>query len=330
MKKSKKRKGELTKVERLEIGILLNKNYSQRSIAKEMARSPNTISYEIKHNSTKNKYDPIKAHEKARKKKRGRRFNYQLIEKYPKLKKYIIEKLKEHWNPDEIAGYIKRTKPKDIPYVSKSAIYLWLRTARGERYCKHLYSRRKYVKKHRDRVKRVLIPNRIGLEERPKGADNRSRYGHIEADAVVSRKGCKGALTVHQERRSRLIDARVVGSMKPNEHLNAATDIYSTWNVKSVTYDNGIENRYHEQVGVPTYFCDPYSSWQKGGVENGNKMLRRYFPKGTDFTCVTQEQVDRACAIINNKPRKILGYKSALAVARAGGFIKSGGVLTEG
>jgi len=325
-----KRRGELLKVERIEISILKKKGYSIRSIATELGRSPNSVSYEIRNNSVNGIYDPIKAHAKAHVKKKARRYNYQMIERYPKLKGFIIAKLKEHWNPDEIAGYLKRTKPKDIPYVSKSAIYLWLRTSRGEQYCKYLYSGRAYVKKHKKKTKRTLIPNRIGIEERPKGAKDKSRYGHVEADAVVSRKGCKGALTVHMERKSRLIGARVVRSMKPQEHLDATLDIYKNWNVKSVTYDNGIENRYHEQVGVPTFFCDAYSPWQKGPVENGNKMLRWYFPKGTDFMCVTQEQVSRACAIINNKPRKILGYKSALEVATESGFIKSRGVLTEG
>ena len=95
-----------------------------------------------------------------------------------------------------------------------------------------------------------------------------------------------------------------------------------TYLTLSETFDNGIENKAHMTLGIYTFFCDAYSSWQKGGVENANKMLRRYFPKGTNFREVTQKQVDHAVFLINNKPRKILGYKTALEVARDGGILK--------
>lgn len=321
----KKQKGDLTRAERLEIGILIRKKYSIRSIAKEMQRSPNTISYEIKENSTSGVYNPIKAHAKARLRKRMRRLEWSKIEKNPNLKQFIIKKLKEHWNPDEIAGHIKRTKKEQ--YVSKTAMYEWLRTARGERYCQYLYSKRKYVKKRRSKIKKVIIPNRVGIEHRTEGANNRSRYGHMENDTIVSRKGCRGGMSVHQERKSRLVAGRKVRSMRPHEHAQAAQYIYRVIAVKSTTMDNGVENRDHEQFGIPTYFCDPYSSWQKGGVENVNKMLRRYFPKGTDFGMVSQKDIDRACAIINKKPRKILGYRSALDVAQGARIIKKESVL---
>jgi IS30 family transposase len=92
-----------------------------------------------------------------------------------------------------------------------------------------------------------------------------------------------------------------------------------------MTTDNGIENKRHKVItqstGVPVFFTDPYSSWQKGGVENANKMLRRYFPKGTDFNKVTQEQVDTAVSTINNKPRQCLGFKSALQCAVEKGLL---------
>ncbi len=100
-----------------------------------------------------------------------------------------------------------------------------------------------------------------------------------------------------------------------------------------MTYDNGIENRDHTKLGVPTFFCDSYSSWQKGGNENGNKLLRRFFPKGTDFNAVTQKEVDAKVLLINEKPRRSLGYRSAVEVATKRGIIKKiirVGVLTEG
>ena len=163
------------------------------------------------------------------------------------------------------------------------------------------------------------------------GANHRSRYGHFEADTIVGKKGTSGGLKTSYERKSRLVLARKVGSMKPGEHAAVEGRMFAAvYGLKSVTRDNGFENRQYEKVGVASFFCDPYSSWQKGGVENANKMLRRYFPKGTDFRTVTQQKIDRVVAIINNKPRKILGYRSALEVARGAGMIKSESVLTLG
>lgn len=321
-------KGDLTRAERLEIGILLGKGYSLRSIAEELERSPNTVSYEIKRNSICGRYCPLSADAKARRRKRMRRLQWSKIEEYPGIKLFVIEKLRAHWNPDEIAGFLKRAK--DVRCVSKTAIYDWLRTSRGERYCAHLYSKRKRVQKRKKKSKKVLIPNRVGIERRMRGATNRSRYGHWERDTITSKKGCRGGLAAHQERKSRLLVGVKVCTMRPTEHALATRRVRSEAVMKSATMDNGIENRDHEQMGMPTFFCDPYSSWQKGGVENANKMLRRYFPKGTDFSTVTQKEIDRACGIINGKPRKILGYRSALQVARDAGIIKNTSVLIQG
>jgi IS30 family transposase len=250
-----------------------------------------------------------------------RKLQWSKIEQCPETKVFIIEKLKARWNPDEIAGYLKRTRAH--PYVSKTAIYVWLRTARGERYCRYLYTKRKSVKKRKPKVKNAVIPNRIGIERRNEGANNRSRYGHWERDSVVSRKGCVGGVAMHQERKSRLVVGRMVASMSPAEHTDATQLVAEDCVMKSATTDNGIENRGHENWGMPTFFCDPYSSWQKGSIENANKMLRSFFPKGTDFSTIAQKEIDAACAIINNKPRKILGYRSALEVATIAGLFKT-------
>jgi len=312
-------KGDLAKAERLEIAILKEKQYSLRRIAGVMERSPNTISYEVKVNSINGEYNPHKAHIKAQVRKKYRRFQYSKIEKYPEIKQTIIKKLEKHWNPDEIAGWLQDNQPK--LYVSKSAIYNWLHTGRGDRYCDLLYSERHYRKKHTKKTKRVLIPNRIGIENRPLGATNRTRYGHHEADTIVSKKGGTGAILVLTERKSRYVQIWKLSNLKPHGVSKRLTRIKQQIKVASITFDNGIENIYHQMIGVPTYFCDPYSSWQKGTVENMNKMIRRYIPKGTDLVTVSQAQLDLIAQCINQKPRKILGYRSALAVAKAGGVL---------
>lgn len=305
-------KGDLSKTERLEIAILLEKRYSLRAIAKVLGRSPNTVSYEVKQNSVRGTYDPHKAHQKALVRKKGRRFQYSKIEKEPRLKELIIAKLEEHWNPCEIAGWIKLHHGEWT--VSTATIYTWLRTSRGDRYCDLLYSKRHYPKKHKKKTKRVLIPNRVGIEERPIEVTNRLVYGHYESDTIVSCRGGTGAILVLQERVSRTVYLWKLSGMKPApcaRHLKKASVSLS---IKSITFDNGIENTHHESIGVPTYFCDPYSSWQKGAVENVNKMIRRYIPKGTDLRRVSQANLDFIADRINKKPRQVLGFRSAYEV----------------
>lgn len=323
-----KQKGDLSRAERLEIGILLGKGYSHRAIAQALDRGHNTVSYEIRTNSVRGRYDALKAHAKARVRKRYRKWQHSKLNTALGLQKLVVTKLKKHWNPDEISGWLKESKKR--PYVSKTAIYDWLRTSRGERYCAHLYSKRKRVKKRKPKAKKVLIPNRVSISERSLGAENRSRYGHWERDTVVSKKGGTGGVAMHQERKSRLVIGVKVASMRPAEHAQATQAVAQYAVVKSTTADNGIENRDHGAWGAPAFFCDPYSSWQKGGVENANKMLRRYFPKGTDFATVSQKEINQACAIINDKPRRILGYRSARELALTAGIIKNEGVLIQG
>jgi IS30 family transposase len=305
-------KGDLSKVERLEIAILLEKGYSKRAIARALGRSPNTVSYEVRVNSVKGVYDPHKANTKAQVRKKGRRFQYSKIEKEPRLKELIVAKLETHWNPCEIAGWIKLHH--DEWTVSTASIYAWLRTSRGDRYCDLLYSERHYVKKHKKKTKRVLIPNRVGIEKRPLEVTDRLVYGHYESDTIVSCRGGQGAILVLQERVSRTVYLWKLGGMKPGPCARQLKLASVSLNIKSITFDNGIENTHHQSIGVPTYFCDPYSSWQKGAVENVNKMIRRYVPKGTDLCTVSQADLDFIADRINKKPRQVLGFRSAYEV----------------
>jgi transposase, IS30 family len=313
----------LSNAERAEIGILLTKGYSHRSIAEQLERSHSTISDEIRRNSVDGIYRPKRAGAKARIRQRLGRLGWKKIEQVPTLKKFITEHLALRWSPDEIAGYLKRTSTDKTIHISKNAIYKWLRTSRGERYCVHLYSQRTFVKKYVKKTTKVMIPARISIAERPVGASERTEAGHYERDTVVSRKGTAGGVSTSVERISRLLSATKVGSMKPGEHAAVVVADSTKYLTKSVTYDNGIENRNHVSTGITSYFCAPYHSWEKGSVENANKLLRWFFPKKTDFSHVTQDEVDEAVRLINNKPRKILGYKSSLEVARELGIILS-------
>jgi len=338
MKQTNKKYVGLSSAERSEIQILLSKGYSLRKIAEALKRSPNTISREIRVHSVTNQgtgvleYDALKAKAKSRVARRSRRYQWQKIEHDNELRSFIVAKLSppHHWSPDEISGHLK-AHPEFGYYVSTKQIYAWLYSSRGQRYCLYLYSKRYRPKRRRtNKTVRVMIPDRTGIEQRPLAASFRSESGHAEYDSVVSSKhsGSTAALAVLQERTSRLVRAALVPNLKPDGYAETIVNLTGGLELKTLTTDNGIENKQHRVItrktGAPVFFTDPYSSWQKGGVENANKMLRRYFPKGTDFSTVTQEEVDSAVWSINNKPRRCLGYKSAVQCAEEKGLLLEG------
>ena len=319
MKKAPK----LTDAERSEIRILLNKGYSHRSIGEVLDRGHNTISDEIKRNSVNGQYIVASAKRKAYLRRKYAKYQGKKIQENQALREYVIRGLKARWNPDEISGQMKATNQPF--YASKTSIYEWLRSEWGQAYCELLYTKRHRVRKHKPKPEKQMIPDRVGIEQRPEEVEARVRVGHWEGDTVVSGKktGSKAALVVTVERSTRLVAAQKIPNLKPESFNKAIRHVQQrVTKMKSLTLDNGIENRHHALLAVPVYFCDPYSSWQKGSVENVNKMIRHYLPKGMDLAEVTPRQLQDIIWIINNKPRKILGYKSALEMAREKGLLR--------
>lgn len=319
----------LSDAERSEISILLKRDCSLREIAAALGRSPNTVSYEVKANSVGDSYDPLKAKAKSRASRRSRRYQWRKIEHESELRAFVIEKLSppNHWSPDEIAGYLKHEQTV-LSTVGKDQIYAWLYSACGQPYCQHLLSKRYRPKRRNEnKTERVMIPNRVSIAERPPTVEDRRQAGHWEGDTVVSgrRTHGKAALAVVQERTTRLIAATLIPNLKPESFAQATNDMLVDKQALTLSLDNGIENKEHENIteatGADVYFCDPYSSYQKGGIENANKMLRRYLPKGCNLGNYTQEQVDDFVATLNRKPRRCLGYKNALQCAKEKGII---------
>ena len=318
----------LSDAERSEIEILRRRKCSIREIAQALKRSPNTISREIKVHSTDGKYEAKKAKQKSRLARRSRRYQWRKIEHEPKLRAFIIEHLEppHHWSPDSIAGYLNKQQ-NELPTIGKDQIYAWLYSSYGQPYCQHLLSKRYKPKPHKEnKTKRVMIPDRVSITERPAVVENRERPGDWEGDTIVSGKKTrsKTALAVTQERMTRLFGATLIPNLKPESFTTATNDMLADKLSLTLSLDNGIENKEHkgitEATGAEVFFCDPYSSYQKGGVENGNKMLRRYVPKGCDLSQLTQEQINQFVLTINSKPRRCLGYKSALQLAHEKGI----------
>ncbi|MEK7201398.1 MAG: IS30 family transposase [Patescibacteria group bacterium] len=307
------------------IQSLLDAGVEQKEIARILGRDPGTISREINRNSRQTKvsggklrgeYEAEVAGQKAYVTRKYAKWAWKKINEDNNLREYIENELMHFQSPDGISGKMKLEHQPF--YASKTAIYEWLYSNRGQWLCPFLYGMQYRPRKHREKkTERVMIPNRIGLDERPEGANNRTRYRHWEGDTLGRTKHLPGTvgLEVVYERKAKYIEAEKIESLSP-EHFNLGMKKIQerVATMRSLTFDNGMENRGHELLGVPTFFCDSYSSWQKGGVENANKMLRRFFPKGTNFRDVTENDVRLVIGILNNKARKSLGYKSAKQV----------------
>lgn len=319
---NKKKHYHLNQFDRDRIEILLNSKYKQKEIAKVLKVNKSTISREIKRNKRKRKglrgilidngkYDASLANHKAYVRRKYAKWQGQVVESNNELKEYIINGLKNHLNPDEISGRMRlENKPF---YASKNSIYRWLYSVYGQKYCRYLSSKRFREKPRISKVKRAMIPNRIGIEQRSINVNN--EYSHYESDTIVSKKS-KKSLAVLYERKTKYVKIKKIKNLKPNSFNKAINEMKNgIKKIKSLTLDNGIENRYWEKLDIDkVYFCDPYSSWQKGGVENVNRMIRRYIPKGTDISKYSNKYIERIVNILNNKPRKSLGYKTPYEV----------------
>lgn len=304
----------ITGPERLEISILLEKGYSHRDIGSALGRSQASVSREIKRNSVNGRYQPHKAKAKARVRRRMSKYQGMKVNERPELEEYIVAKLKLRWAPEEIAGRLKEVDTH-LPYISGKGIYKWLYSAYGQKHC-HLLPKQRYRPRKRrgKKTKREMIPNRVGIEHRPVSANERAEFGHFEEDTMVSgrRTGSKAALAVFCERKARYTKLGLMKNMKPKTHVRMQKKMAKTLRMETITYDNGIENKNHEEIAlalsVRTFFCNPYSSWEKGTVENTIGRVRRFIPKGADLSNYTAKQIQKIEDWLNHTPRKCLNY----------------------
>lgn len=318
---NKKPYSHITKTERLEIALLLRKGYSYRDMSAVLGRSHTSISREVTQNKVNGAYDPKKAHTKAQVRRKQSKYQGMKVRERPGLECYVQKKMKGGWTPGSIAGRLQEIDTH-LPYVSKDGIYKYLYSVWGQYYCQYLPSQRYKRRKRRGKkTKWTMIPNRVGIEQRSEEIEKRSCFGHFEGDTVVSgrRHRSNASLSVLYERKARYIDAKKIPDRKPESNNGAiASMAEKLTKFLSLTLDNGIENTKHEELqellAILIYFCDPYASWQKGGVEQSNGLLRRFIPKGANIDDYTQEEIDMITMQLNNTPRKCLGYKTPMEV----------------
>ncbi len=299
-----KKYGHLCCAERYEIFRLLRDGISRRKIAENLGRSPATISREIRRNSSCFGYLPDTAANEAKIRRRNGVFK---IDRHPQLKSALLEGFHRRWSPEQIAAtcYGKASVCHETiyryiyksPWAVKLALWQFLWREKPRR------SKRKY------RKSRSKIQNRISIHKRNKNINNRKYYHHWEADLVHFGKKKQNLITAI-ERKSRFL--LIVNNPDGKNAANVArrlSDKIVPFKPKSITLDNGLEFAQHTELPAKTYFCDPYSSWQKGSVENANGIIRKFLPKSYRGE-ITDKMLENIQNIINNKPRKILGWKT--------------------
>lgn len=322
---NKKSYAHITKTERQEIAILLEKRYSQRDIARVLNRNISSISREISHNSVKGSYDPAKADHKAYVARKYSKYQGMKIESRPELRAYVEARVAEDWSPEEVSGRIREID-RPIPYVSAKAIYKYIASVYGRRLESHLaYKGRK--KRSHPRPKVTQLKDRIFIDQRPNIVERRARFGDWEGDFIVSGRNGSGALLVLHERKARYAIIRKITVPSIELVHWYLTEMTGGIIMNTLTLDNDILFRKHEEMsrilGVPVYFCHPYHSWEKGGVENTNKLIRRYVRKGSDISRVSDERIQEIQDKLNARPRKCLAYRTPAEVMREHDQFKS-------
>ena len=308
----------LTPIERGQIQALGQEKRSLAYIADSLGRDKSTISRELRRNRTTKGYDAQRAQHHYRLRRELCRPTRRL--EYLPLWKYVIQKICDKWTPEEVAGRLPTEYP-DVPQmrISHEAIYQAIYTDKRLHFLikKLPQARPKRRKRGQGKSRRgPTIPNRVGIEKRPDVVEERSRYGDWEGDLVLGAKQDAAILTL-VERKSRRLEGRKTQTKQAHEVAQAVIDalegLPTSW-VKTITFDNGTEFARHEDMAktlpVDIYFAAPYSSYQRGTNENTNGLLRRYLPKGTNFRDLSQQHVDRIVEELNNRPRKILGYRT--------------------
>ena len=246
--------------ERFEIAILRKKGYSRRAIALAMGRSPASVSRELKRNSSiVGAYDAAKAQHKAYVKRLYSKYQGMKVREDPELEKYVHEKMRLSWSPEQIAGRL-RLETKGSTSLSPETIYKYLyHNPIGYGLCKYL--RYKHIRRRkRKSVKNIreIIKNRVFIDQRPEIINSRMRYGDFEGDTMGVPKYTRETIAAVVERKSRFIIVKKIYRLK--YAMNAFKRLLEYGKALSATFDNGVENARHQELGIPTYFCHSYSS----------------------------------------------------------------------
>lgn len=311
----------LTYSDREIIEKLLKKKVSIRSIGKIIGHGHSTISDEIRKNKSSYEKEYVShlaqyRHE-VRQKNKG---NVRKIDRRKWLKEHIISKLNDDWSPEQIAGELRKEYGKTL--ISHETIYQFIYSEEGKKLKLWLRLRQNHTFKRKKRGTRkskikVKIKDRISIHQRPYVVNHKERIGDLETDSMIF-SSQKYILSVQVCRFSKKCAITKLMNKTARETnyalIRAIEDEYGSSKVKTITFDNGTENAKHFEIKnvyeIETFFCDTYCSWQKGLVENTNKLIRQYLPRNINMEKITDDQIYEIQEKLNNRPRKLLGYKT--------------------
>lgn len=301
----------LTRDERFCLEELRQKGSSIRAIARMLGRSASTISRELKRNSNRKGYHPYYAYSQAvwrRRKAKG-----SSLQSDPEKRLYVIEKLQLYWSPEQIANSWKKEHPESSISVSTIYRHIKRKLLPGISRKKHLRRRGKRIV-HRDSNYNTIHPDRI-IPEWSEEIRQRVRIGDWEGDTICGGRG-KGFAVTLVDRKTGFLCGRVIPSKDAATTRQAILDALDGLPVHSLSLDNGSEfaefRELEQQLGAPVFFAEPHKPWQRGSNENTNDLLRFFFPKGCDFTNVSQIDFDYVVSLINSRPRKRFNWLSPL------------------
>lgn len=310
---------EITLYEREQIESWLRLGRKKKWMADKLGRDYSIIKREIKRNSGAHlPYVAIDAQHFADRRKK--KTNKRKLEKWQnaKLAEYVKQQLDDGWSPEEVAGRLKKHPPLEVQEckdkaVSYESIYNWIYEGDGKfgGLYKKLRRKQKVRKRRFARKKqaKTIIKEKVSIHQRPEIVAERKRIGDWETDSVIF--SGKSILSVQVERKMklcRLHKCENKSAIRSEEALRDSIESLPGNFWLTITRDNGSENALHHETEVPSYFCDTYSSWQKGGVENLNGLIREYFPKKSNLDNIVESYVYEIQEKLNNRARKALNY----------------------
>lgn len=276
-----------------------------------LGRSPNTVSIEIRRNRVHGRYDPKKAHHKAYVRRKYAKYQGMKIVEHHALREEIVHRLHDDQSPEAIAGHVRRKRV--LPSISKNAIYRFIASVYGRRIEAYRLSKQK--RRGRRRSATTTLAHRTFIERRPLHINARKRVGDVEADFIVSGRSGKGILLVVVDRKGRVTFLERIVSVTVEQVHQAFIRIKKRFpEMRTVTTDNDILFQRHTELErllkVKIYFCHPYHSWEKGTVENTNKVIRRDIPKSSDLSRYSKHFLESLEAKLNRRPMKCLEYQT--------------------
>lgn len=301
---------QLTPEQRYQIYACMKANWSRLAIAAEIGVHPSTISRELSRNSGRRGYRPKQADELAQ----ARKLNHVTSRIEPQTWKLIESYLRQDWSPEQVSGWLSKEKHESVSH-ERIYQYIYADKAKGGTLSMHLRCRKRRRKRYGSYDRRGRLTGCRSIAERPAIVEQKRRVGDWEVDTIIGQNHQQALVSV-VERKSKLCFLKKVERNSAAAVGQALSTMLKPVAEKchTVTSDNGREFANHREIAARLqlgfYFAHPYSSWERGLNENTNGLVRQYFPKKSDFSKITDKDVQQAMDRLNNRPRKTLGYKT--------------------